>query len=338
MDDNTSNRSCAEKYDNAAYHGLLYFRCVLSIISILFILSMLAVIILFKKYRFFTQRLILYLAISSLTYQVISALDVSSIKAYSDQNALNYCILIAVLTQIVIWWPFMATIVIVFDIFVRAVLKKPTERLEIPYILVIFVLPVLINWIPLVDSAFGPNRYFCWIKDENEDCETDYINGIIFRAALFFIPCYTIVAFMIISLVITIISINRSKKNYNGKFDPQAIALKKQMEEEIRPILYYPIIFILTTVVSVVITIYNATNRENSEVGFIIIAILLLTVFRLQGVFITLVFTLDPETRKKLNGREIKAAFRNFLEKQDNSDYPAEYNARSDSVINSTKV
>ncbi len=342
MDDNSSNISgCVEKYDNSRFYGLLYFRCVLSIISVLFILSMLAIMILYKKYRFFTQRLILYLAISTLTYQTISALDVSSIKAYSDQDALNYCILIGVLTQIVIWCPVMATTVITFDIFVRAVLKKSTERLEILYVLLIFVLPALINWIPLVDMAYGPAQYFCWIKDEDIDknCDSDYLNGIIFRAVFFFIPCYILVAFMIISLVITIISLSRSRKNYSGKFDPQAIALKKQMELEIRPILYYPIIFIVATIFSVIMTIYNAANKSNNEVGYIIFAVILSISFRLQGVFITLVFTLDPETRKKLNVKEIKAAFNNFLVKDEDKEYPAEYNARSDSVVsNSNKV
>ena len=332
----TNISTCAEKYDTTTYRALLYYRCVLAILSVIFILSMLTIIVLFKKYRFFTQRLILYLAISTLTYQMISVVDVSSVRAYSDQTALNYCIFIGFITQVVIWWPVMATAVIVFDIFVRVVLKKSTERLEIPYVFSIFFLSLLLNWIPFVNSGFGPSQYFCWIKDEEleKDCEDDFIPGIILRAALFYIPCYIIVAFMVIFLVITAVFLRRLRKAYSGKFDPQAVALKKKMEKEIRPILYYPIIFIVSIFVSFLLTIYNAVavaDGEN-ETGYVVIAVLLSTVFRLQGVFITIVFTLDPETRNKLSVMEVKAAMMEFFQKDKNEEYPAKYNTRSDSV------
>ena len=205
MMNNSTNLSCDERYNRPAFYGLMYFRCGLAIVSVLFILVMLGIIVLFKKYRFFTQRLIMYLAISTLTYQVISAIDVTSIAAYTDTTALNYCIFIGFATQIVIWWPAMATTVIVVDIFIRVILQKNTEWLEIPYVLLIFVLSFCFNWIPFAfDNGFGPSQYFCWIRDENleDDC-SPYDAGIILRAVLFLLPCYILAGLMILFLILT---------------------------------------------------------------------------------------------------------------------------------------
>ena len=342
MENNFSNESCADRYDKPAFYGLMYFRCGLSVISVLCILSMLVIIVLFKKYRFFTQRLIMYLAISTLTYQVISAMDVTSISAYTNETAKKYCIFIGFATQIVIWWPVMATTVIVVDIFVRVTLKKDTDRLEILYILLIFVLSFLFNWIPFVDNGFGPAQYLCWIKDENleDDC-TPYNTGIILRAVLFILPYYILAGLMILFLILTAIFLRRWRKNYAGKFDPQALAMKKKMEREVYPVLYYPLIFIISAIASLILTIYNAVvGAADGEVGYIVISVILSLVFRLQGVFITLVFTFDPETRKKLNVMEIKAAVMEFTKTGQGSEYPAKYNTRGDSFAasNSAKV
>ena len=328
MAENISNISCSEEYDR----GLLWFRCSLSMVSNLFILGMLLIIIIFKKYHFFSQRLVLYLAISTLTYQVISALDVTSIKAYSDSTALGYCVFIGFMTQMVLWWPVMATAIIALDIFVRVVLKKETERLELLYVLLIFGFSAIFNWIPFVYSAFGPARYFCWIRIVNlEDC-SQFSTGIILRSVLFFFPVYLIVLVMIVLLVMTAIFLWRWRKSYEGNFDPKAVALKKKMAKEIRPLLYYPIIFIVSTIISVIITVYSAVPNGGEEHAYIVISVMNSIVFRLQGVFITLVFTLDPETRKKLNFMDIKSALNRFCEKEKNADYPAHYNARSDSL------
>ena len=284
----------------------------------------------------------MYLAISTLTYQVISAIDVTSISAYTNETAKKYCIFIGFATQIVIWWPVMATTIIVADIFVRVILKKDTDRLEIPYVLLIFVLSFFFNWIPFVDDGFGPAQYLCWIKEENldDDC-TQSNTGIILRAVLFELPCYILAGLMIVFLILTAVFLRRWRKSYAGKFDPQALAMKKKMEREVYPILYYPLIFIISTIVSLLLTIYNiAVGVVNGEVGYIVISTLLSLVFRMQGVFITLVFIFDPDTRKKLNVMEIKAAVMEFNKTGQGSEYPAKYNTRGDSlaVSNSAKV
>ena len=330
--ENNSNTTCTDKYDNSTFHGLMYFRCTLSIISVVCILSMLAIIVLFKKYRFFTQRLVLYLAISTLTYQIISAADTTSISAYKSQAAMNYCIFIGFMSQIVVWWPVLATTVIVFDMFVRVVLEKPTESFEIPYLLTIFTPSIIVGWIPFIGSSFGPSQYFCWIRAENMDANcTMYTQGVILRFVLYIAPYYLLVTLMTITLVITLFFLHRWTKIYRGKFDPQAVALRRRMKEEIMPIVYYPILFITVGLVSVVAISFNALKSQNTMV-YVIISVILSISHRLLGVFITLVFTLDPETRVKLNRKDFLAAIRSFCEKDHATNYDARYNTRSDSL------
>ena len=323
-------------YDNVMFHSLLYFRSSLSIVSVIFTLGILTIIVLFKKYKFFTQRLIIYLAISTLSYQIVSAADVTSIRAYSDKTAMNYCIFIGFMSQVVGWWPVLATTVIALDIFIRIVLKKSTERLEILYVLLIFVSPLITGWIPFIDSSFGPSQYFCWIRSEDEDCFEPYTVGTIYRTVLFVAPYYFVVMLMVILLLITAVFLWQFKRQFSGKFDPTAVVLRNKMQQEIRPILYYPIIFITTAVISLP-TVLTGSAAAKDPIVYTVFAVLLSIVYRLDGVFITVVFALDPETRKKLNVKDITAAARSFFEKEKTTDYDARYSTRSDSFYVSVK-
>ena len=118
---------------------------------------------------------------------------------------------------------------------------------------------------------------------------------------------------------------------YRGKFDPQAVALRKRMKEEIMPIVYYPIVFIMVGLVSVVAVSFN-TLKSQDMTAYVIISVMLSISYRLLGVYITLVFTLDPETRVKLNRKDFLAALKSFCEKDHATNYDANYNTRSDSL------
>jgi hypothetical protein len=97
--------------------------------------------------------------------------------------------------------------------------------------------------------------------------------------------------------------------------DYNTIQVQKKIENEIKPLIAYPIIFIVIMVVPFIQRIYGIFNNEDNWYYFL--SIMLLLVFRLTGVFITIAFTLDAETRKKLNCVEIKAAVKRWIGKEE---------------------
>ena len=327
--------TCEELYVTKKFKILIGLRCTLALLSCVFIMSMLSIIILFKKYRFFTQRLVLYLAISALSYQIVTMLDFTALHAYSSTSALNYCRLIGFLTLITFWWSIMSMVIIMTDIFIKVVYDKQTEHFEVIYVLVIFVLPILFDWIPFIQLSYGPVGYVCGIRNRTIDDCSPFQLGVILQFILFHIPAYILLGLVVILLSIALCFIRRQKNKFTGQYDPHAKNLKKKMETEIQPLLYYPFIFIVANIVPLFFTIYSAVEPEDTASIFYI-GIVATVVYRLQGILITLAFTLDPETRKKLNRTELKAALKRFCYRDKNTpEYPLEF-SRSDSMFGST--
>jgi hypothetical protein len=200
------------------------------------------------------------------------------------------------------------------DVFIKVVFQKFTERYEVLYIGLIVVFPITCNWIPFINLAYGTAGAFCWIRDrEYENCDHFYF-GIYLRFFLFYLPWFAVMFTNSILLIISVCMIRRKHKLSIGQ-DYNTIQVQKKIENEIKPLIAYPIIFIVIMVVPFIQRIYGIFNNEDNWYYFL--SIMLLLVFRLTGVFITIAFTLDAETRKKLNCVEIKAAVKRWIGKEE---------------------
>ncbi len=328
--DSNNTSSCAEVYDQNYLSILIAVRCILALLSSIFIAGMIAVMIILQKYRVYTQRLILYLAFSTLSFQLVTTIDISSLTAYSQQEAaLYYCAFIGFLGQVVIWWPILSTSAIVFDVFCKVVFLKKTENLEKYIVAVIILLPITISWIPFVKNAYGPTSYFCWIKDRNiEDC-SQFEFGYIVRFAIFYIPIYTLTGLLFVMLITTYIFIRKKKNTFLDSKDKNKTN-HKMMADEIKPLLYYPLIFLASNGCSLILTIYILLNHD-AGVELIVIGIIVSVIYRLEGIFITLVFIFDPETRKKLNKEDMKTALKQICQREKTAAYPVRYD-NTDSI------
>ena len=328
MDTGSNNTNidshCYDDYFQAKYYGQVAFRAGFSFVTTFFILTMLGIIVLFKKYLFFTQRLIMYVALTQLFFSIVATMDVLSIEAYRNTEALNYCRAIALATFITLWWTALSVTVMVIDIFLKIVFAKDTERYEVLYGVIIVVPPLIVSWIPFINKAYGSAIHACFIKVDNGDDCKEFPLGIWLRLALYIGPLCLVTAIIIIMLIIVFIVARRSK--YSGKYDPATRIRKAQIIKEMKPLIAYPIIFTACTVISIAITGTGALE-PTSDYNYIV-TVLTTIVYRLQAILITLVFTLDPETRRKLTWQEIRAA---FCAKKVVKQYHRASKARSDS-------
>lgn len=327
---NMSNDSCFD-YSDARYTAVVVVRSILAFVASLFILCMIGIIVFFQKYLFFTQRMIMYLAISSFTYSIVTVFNVSSLNARTSDAALNYCILMGFLEQVLVWWEVMAVTSIVIQLFIKTVFDKTTEKFEIVYILMIFLFPFLFSWIPFIHNAYGPAGLVCWIRIFNlDDCHV-FHTGSAYALTLFYLPVFVIMIVLVILMSVSFIFIHRRRKIWVGTYNRDS-KLEKAMEQEIRPLIYYPFIFIVINVINYVAYLY--ISYGNNDVARFVLGTISTFVYRLQGILITLVFTLDKQTRKKLNKAEIKAGFLRICSRKSSKNvcaYPAQKIERSDS-------
>lgn len=297
---------CWDVFLQPKFEVLLGLRTTLSFLSSLFIVSMIAIMIFFQRYKFFTQRLSLYLATSALSFAIATCLDVSANSSYTNIDALRYCQFIGFVEIVTIWWFNIATAISMLVVFVEVVLKRSTDRLELLFVLVIFGFPLSFTWIPFITSHYGPVGYFCWITTINieEDCQSDTI-GTILNLILYYVPTYFIMVVISCLLLMAFVSVRRERKGVKlGHQRTDESKIQKKLESELRPLMLYPLIVLVTNVFGIMTLIGTLINAES--VAVYVLHILSTIAFRLQGILITLAYTLQTDTRNKLKRSEVK--------------------------------
>ena len=296
------NLTCFTRYDNDWFAAVVGVRSAVAILSILCCIVVILLIVLFQKYNFFTQRLILYFTIATLSYSIVCAINVEGYKAYRDSTIHSYCVFTGFLEQFASWWFVLAVACIITDLFIKVMFDKRTERFEIAYIIITFIFPVLVAAVPFINLTYGPAGAWCWIRSFNYDC-SKYHLGAALRYILYYIPFYVLMSVLLVMLAIILIKLRAQQRSWAGKFDPQMLEMKHRMEKEVRPLIAYPIVFLVGNVLASVNRIVN----EPILATWFITAF----VYALQGIIIMFAFFLDPETRKKLTWRHIVAAVKN---------------------------
>ena len=271
-------------------------------------------IVLFKKYRVFVQRLVLYLSMAAMMSSLVNTL----VKVdYIVKNSATeiYCVVIGFLAQYTQWTMLLAVCILTLDILLKLKVEAPsryeTKFFEVLYVGTIFLVPLTFNSVPFVFDAYGNAGEWCWIKNSLGNC-TAWEIGVIFQFSLWWGPLFAILLGLMVVYFGIVFQLQWEKKRWRGKYDHDEQMIRKNIRKEIRSIFWFPIIFIIFNVFPLANRIQNAVDQTPILALWIMHAV----VSPLQGGFIALAYSLDPETRKRLNWADICASFRNFM-KQD---------------------
>ena len=308
---------------NSAIGGISFIGCLLVI----------GLIILFKKYLFFNQRLILYLTIAA-ALNTLSMLTEATVY-YPQTEAFNeYCRFSGFFQQVAGWAQLLAISCITIELFLKVVLKWQTNKLHIEAVIliVIFVFPLSFNWVPFTTDAYGLSGPWCWIKYYNKNCtDKDYF-GLAFSIVLWYGPIYPILLILSLLYIIILISIWYQKYHYEGMYDPERLIRRNLMFKEVRPLLWYPLIFLIIEIFPSINRIYDIVDRENETP--IPLWWLHAIITPLEGGLIAAVYAIDPETRKRLRWRIITMYLMEwFCRKRNIRDYDFENEGISDSLL-----
>ena len=307
-----ATNSCST-YSGEDYIVVGILHTVFGALSFLATLFVICLIVLFKKYRFFVQRLVLYLSIAAMLFALV---DTIRNVDYMPQNEATerYCQAVGFINQCSHWAVLLAVCMLTLDILLRLRLDTPdkyeaTKQFEFFYIAVIVFVPLSLNWVPFVFGAYGRAGDWCWIRNSLDppDCST-WITGVILQFTLWWSPFVLLGLSLVGSYLVIIIKLQVEKRKWRGRYHPEEQINRKYLRKEIRSIVWFPIIFIIFNIFSLINRIQTSVSDSPALVLWILDAV----ITPLQGGFIALAYALDPETRKRLNWRDLCAACRNF--------------------------
>jgi hypothetical protein len=307
--------NCSSPFDDRIYAIVSAVGAVSGFISFLASCFVVFIIVLFKKWRFFTQRLIFYLAITSVLLSLAAILQTTD---YNNANHKNFCIFAGFFSQVSGWMGLNAMTCIVISLLLTAFTKKRAEKLEILYVFLIFIFPLMFNWIPFIKSSYGRAGAWCWIRSTEETTCLEFKFGQLLQQLLWYIPLYVIMFALIILYVIVMVKLYHTKRKWTGTIDQHEKKTQEKWIKEMLSLVAYPLMFFLIVIPAFINRIHGAVHPGNPEPVLWFIAAVF---FPLQGGAVALVFSLDPETRKRLTLANFKAAFRNFCNSTDVKEY-----------------
>ena len=334
---NECNMSCYETdvEDNVKLRvGIVGgISCFLSQLACVFVLF---VIVVYKKYSFSSQRLILY--VTFVVFMNVSGQLVQRMLFIyhrfdgncDDSFAQIICQAMAFISQYSAWGILMSlscfAVELIFGVF------QYTEsgfKMHIVYVGVIFVLPLFPNCIPFtVPNAYGATQWTCQIIT-HKSCET-FTVGIVMETLLWWVPLYTTLTFAAFGYATITVKLLYDRKRYTAMIELDRNEMYKNTYDDIMYLKYLPILYMLINVLPVVSSIYDVAHPDNpchhlwTVVAFI---------KGIQGGVMIILLVLDPKTRKRLTYKQLKAAFLyNVLRKEPAEDYPIITSSISDSL------
>ena len=275
-------------------------------------------ILISKKYLFFIQRLILYLSVAVFLNSLSVVLRLQRVAALGggqDESLHPLCVFTAFADQTTSWSTLIAISCISCCLLLNVVLLRPMESLEKLYVVLIFVFPLTFNWIPFINNYYGEAGAWCWIRNQDENCQSVKFGNHL-RFIFWYIPLYVFLVVVLIMYFYILYRVRKLSRQWEGKFDPASKVAKSKMVKEFRPLIWYPLIYLIWGIFPTMNRIHGAFSDEPSLTLWILHAFF----SPLRGGFIALAYALDGQTVRRLL-RDRCAIFRRC--KSHVTEYPA---------------
>ena len=325
MSNDTNSTECGfSKYDSSQFLLVAGVRLSVGFLSSVCCLGVIFIILQYKKYMFSTQRLILYLSIAALTNSI--SLMLGRVNYYSSRPVIDpYCYFAGFLWLYTGWTELLSICCITFNLFSVMVMKNFRPWFEFVYVIVIFLSPLLWCWIPYVGLAFGTEGPWCGIRYTTEDCQV-FNYGNIVRFFVKYIPTTILIGLFILPVNVGIaIKARNELRNWHGDSTPQTQQEIKMITSEVRPLLWYPVIYAILFIPVVLSTIYTAIKPFEPLMSLWLITALMIP---FAGTTVAIVYALDSETLSRINVSHLLKRASSLFRKQPSDKHGAvsEYN------------
>ena len=319
MDDTINiERNLCAPYNSSEFTVVTGLRAGSGTLSLVLSLLSTAVIVVFRKYTVFLQRLVLYYCIAAALSGLFAAfhrVDYWGVNTATEQ----YCKFSGFFQQysdwIVLLSIFFLTTGVIFNAAEsrrRAVVRsrRHTSTL-LP--LMIFVIPLLFNWVPFMFAAYGRAGPYCWIRGQEEDC-SPFRTGVVLQIALWYAPVALFVILLFLAYIAICATVVVQSLRPTGGEVVEAErnrSFERQRRTEVLRIVVYPVIFLVANAPSAINYTYAFVRPSFLPLYPVWIMNAILSPLSLGVVSVML--TVDRQTLGKMRPRELRKAMCAFI-------------------------
>ncbi|KAI6649147.1 Cyclic AMP receptor-like protein A isoform X2 [Oopsacas minuta] len=270
--------------------ALEVIRRMIGTISVLSSIFILGLIFLFRRYEFTSQRLIMYLVTATLFDALAYAVGGSVIRTSV------LCTIDGFYLSLADWGVVVWVCNITVNLFWNVVVLRPTNRyFEVFYICSGIVVPIFFGLFPFIHNSYGPAGQWCWILGETT-------TGQILRFLTWYIPIWLIIPGLFIVFLVIIIKLSWEVRRWDP-YNPASDRYRDLIRKEIKPLILYPLVFLLLNVFPSINRIQNSIASDNP-----IFTLYILHSFSssLLGLGCTFIFVINRETLKDLKWTNFK--------------------------------
>ena len=293
------------------YKALAAIKGSCGVVSILATLLVIFFIVLYKVYKNFVFRIVLYLALTNLIKAAFYVMQAGAMQHYQGPTRATHeklCIAVAVVLHYASWINILMSFWISFTCFLLAVFEILPKNREKWWLGATVTIPLLVVFWPLIGDRYGMAGAWCGVKARNKDCRLNPW-GVVAQFLLGYFP--DVVVMVVDSLLIIITFVVVARNYYRERAQYQPISNDRHLEptyleavKEFLPLLGYPIVLIALYTVPLANRIYNTTHGNQQFVFWVFHALC----SPLQGSGIAACFLCHPQILKKLRPSKIKEA------------------------------
>ncbi|XP_048855123.1 LOW QUALITY PROTEIN: cyclic AMP receptor-like protein A [Brienomyrus brachyistius] len=254
---------------------------------------MLFVIWLFRRYNSLAQKMIVSLTVAAFFDSVAYVMG-------EDHPEGALCNFQALWLTYFDWCALAWVCLITVNLYANLVKEMRTEQYTIPYHVLAWGVPLLMSCLPLFAGYYGPAGPWCWITD----------NHVAWRFGIWYIPLFLLIFLMICCYVRIIYVANKRMQSWFGTFNPDRERRKVSLAEEIKPLKWYPSVYLLVSLFPLINRIHNALYPRTP-----VFSLTLMHVFSgpLHGLANAVVFGLDRDIWGQLSLTGLQLALHSRL-------------------------
>ncbi|KAK6167290.1 hypothetical protein SNE40_021357 [Patella caerulea] len=265
---------------------------------------MISVIWLFKKYSIFSQRLILYLSIGAVMDSI--AYLMSGMRPDGPTCNFQGWWLTYFDWTVLLW-----VTCITGNLYMNVIKAKLTDKYEWAYHVLCWVFPLVISCLPFIGDQYGPAGAWCWIVENWR-----------WRLGIWYGPLFLIIIMLFVTYTYIIVTLKRRATTWEGTYDPDTERNHQLLKEDIKPLRYYPFVYLAVSIFPLINRIQNAISPDYHLFWLVLLASISAP---LHGALNAVVFGMDIETLKRLSPAQIRVALQAHLYHQPVREYPVTF-------------
>lgn len=270
-----------------------------SLISLLANLSVILLIVVYRKYVVMPQKVVLSVNLAAAFYSITIAIGsgVGYFTTAKRTSALfqSYCMWSGFFNHLAAWILLGAIWLVLADSYLHAVHGTNTHKYKWYYVAVVLVFPLLTSWIPFINSSYGDVGPWCWIRSINDTDCSPHVFGIVLQFATWYIPLLVSLLTMM-ALYIYILRQIRIKSIFIRYLHERH--LHQVLKKEIRFLLIFPLVLLVINIVSAASSISGAVESNMTSLVPLWTVSAVLT--PLQGGILAIMLGFDWDTVKRL--------------------------------------